>query len=323
LEQVLFLLHSYFWIRQYHNNFDVVHVLGAHEISLRPALWFEKFGVPTLCKITGDRGGIFGASVVSRLLGISRRRRQNLNLVSGYIAISDEIGGNLLRSGVNPAKIYRIPNGVDTERFSPGSNAYKRSLRQKYSIPDRFTFLFVGGMSARKQPNLLVSAIKKLNKLDDQASQLVLLGPDRDVITLNQIQKYSSSHGIENLVHYFDYSSEPELFYKMADVYCLPSKSEGMANALLEAMSSGLPSIVTPVSGSVDLVRNGVEGVYAESEHEIIEAMESYIRDNPKVRLHGSNARRRIEELFDSRSVLIRHLNVMESMIRARRRFIR
>jgi glycosyltransferase involved in cell wall biosynthesis len=178
-------------------------------------------------------------------------------------------------------------------------------------------------MSARKQPNLLVSAIKKLNKLDDQASQLVLLGPDRDVITLNQIQKYSSSHGIENLVHYFDYSSEPELFYKMADVYCLPSKSEGMANALLEAMSSGLPSIVTPVSGSVDLVRNGVEGVYAESEHEIIEAMESYIRDNPKVRLHGSNARRRIEELFDSRSVLIRHLNVMESMIRARRRFIR
>src|SRR5690554_3047496 len=58
LSQVIFLIKSYFWIKENAHKFDVVHCLGAFDISFRPAFWLQKKGVPAFCKITGDTGGL-------------------------------------------------------------------------------------------------------------------------------------------------------------------------------------------------------------------------------------------------------------------------
>ncbi len=310
IEQLKFLIHSYSWIKAYHKKFDVVHVLGAYETSFRPALWFEKFGVPCFVKITGEKGGISGNSFLSRLLGISKNRLKKINHLSGYIAISDQIQTNLLRSGVNPEKIYKIPNGVNTDVFKPANNDHKVRLRKKLNIKDKFTVLFVGGISAGKQPLMLVEAIKDVISQIGEKVQLLLVGPDRDNKTLDTIKLYITENGLETSVFHIKYTDKPEIYYQIADLYCLPSKSEGMSNALLEALSSGLPSIVTPVSGSLDLIDKNNCGLIIKNEKDLIDAIHFYFDNQSIAKQHGENGRKMILKNFDSREVLDKHLEI-------------
>jgi glycosyltransferase involved in cell wall biosynthesis len=313
--QIFFLFKSYFWIRKNFNKFDVVHCLGAYEIFFRPALWFEKRGVRVFCKITGDNGGLKKSSFLSRLFGFHGNRVKNLNKLTGYIAISDEIASSLKDIGVEDSRIHRIPNGVDTDRFKPLNTNLKVELRKKHSLKSVFTILFVGGLSARKQPVMLLEAFHEVvEKIGNDMLQLIYLGPDRsNGIEFSKIMNYIQSNNLSSCVHYFDHSERPELFYQMSDIFCLPSKSEGMSNALLEALSSGLPSVVTNISGSSDLVAPGINGLYIDNKEDISNAILLYYNNIKLLKNQAVNARDGIIKYYDRIYILHKHLRIFKS----------
>ncbi|MFH0726843.1 MAG: glycosyltransferase family 4 protein [Pseudomonadota bacterium] len=310
VSQLLFLIRSYLWIRRNFKKFDIVHVLGAHEISLRPALWFEQNGIPAFSKITGDRGGLVGHSRLSKLLGVSKNRISNLNHITGYIAISEAIKVNLSKIGVLEHKIFCIPNGVDTEVFKPVNPEQKAVLRKQHNLKNRFTVIFVGGISSRKQPLMLIKAFKRVIAAIEADIQLILLGPDRDGSTLIEINKWIYENSIQDFVSHVEHSDIPQIYYQMADIFCLPSKSEGMSNALLEAMSSGLPSIVTAISGSRDLIQNTECGIIVENERDISNAIQFYFNNYAIAEQHSKNARTLILNKYASSIVLKQHLEL-------------
>jgi glycosyltransferase involved in cell wall biosynthesis len=77
-----------------------------------------------------------------------------------------------------------------------------------------------------------------------------------------------SKRGISEFFRDFGEIPPRELnkIYNMADIFCLPSHSEGMANVVVEAMASGLPVLTTSVGGHAELVNNGATGILIPSQ---------------------------------------------------------
>ena len=115
-----FLFNAKKWIKKNSHRFDVIHCLSAFHHSFMMAVWFERIGVPAVIKISESKHlGFNDSSFTSTLLGLRRYRQKHANEISAYISISSEIKKKLKDAGIQPEKIHDIPNGVDTQRFSP------------------------------------------------------------------------------------------------------------------------------------------------------------------------------------------------------------
>ena len=103
--------------------------------------------------------------------------------------------------------------------------------------------------------------------------------------------------------------------YWASDVFALPSSNEGMPNALMEAMASGLPSVITPIPGS-SIWCAMAQGTFVEPDAQrIADALEQYIRSPQLRRSHGRAARKRAVEHFSARRVLDRHIQLYKRVL--------
>jgi len=317
ISTLYFLIKSWFFVQKHHKEYDVIHCLGAFEISFRPALWFTKRGKRVFCKITDEKGGIVGHSSFSRFFGIAKMRKRQLNNLSGYIAISTEIVEILENAGVKESKIFKIPNGVNINQFKPVENLQaKFDLRVRNNLdPSLFVVLFVGGISSRKQPFELVKLFGQMVKENvDKKLHLVLLGPDRSgkEDLLANINKYIKQNHLEDRITHYDHVSTPEEFYQLADVFVLPSLSEGMSNAALEALACGLPAIVTPVSGMKDLVVDQSSG-FIDQIGQFSSKIKYYFLNKKVLDQHALYAREYMVANFSSEKVLQTHLDIFRN----------
>lgn len=117
--------------------------------------------------------------------------------------------------------------------------------------------LNVGRLAPQKAQDVLLAAFALLVR-DAPGWRLVILGdgPERPALALR-----ARALGVEQLVDFPGYS-DPWPYYARASVFALPSHFEGTPNALLEAMSMGVPAVVTDASGGpLEVVSNGVSGI--------------------------------------------------------------
>jgi glycosyltransferase involved in cell wall biosynthesis len=148
------------------------------------------------------------------------------------------------------AAVY-VPNGVDTGRFAPASDAQRRSLRQKLGIPFAKVIVFVGRHVALKGGDVLLRAFARCRAGLPPDTGLVFVG-DGDQKASWQL--LARDLGLETAALFVGIQAEPEGFYQAADAFVLPSLREGMPNALLEAMASGLPCLASDTGGIRDVL---------------------------------------------------------------------
>lgn len=185
--------------------------------------------------------------------------------------------------------IQVIFNGVDVGNFFPDEK--KRDANR---------FLITVGASrvtARKGINYLIEAIKILS-VEYQNIYFKILGEGNDRIHLEELSRELK---LENRVDFIGRISREKTtkYYQEADVFVLPSINEGMSNALLEAMASGLPVIVTNVGGTRELVQDGINGyvVPLRNANSIAKALKKMI-DNPDIRIRmGEENRKKAESM--------------------------
>jgi glycosyltransferase involved in cell wall biosynthesis len=239
------------------------------------------------------------------ILGLPRKRRAMVRRLSAVIAMSEEIQREVRDIGVADHRIFRIPMGVDVDRFSPAENDHQRAmLRRQLQWPNVATVLFVGGINRRKRPDLLIDLVAKAQSRG-VACQLILAGPEQETDYVREMKQKIQSLEIEARVIWHGFTDKIEVLYKAADIFVLPSEREGMSAALVEAMASGLPAVVTPVSGVADLLRDGTNGrVVDGSVDQLEDALASYLRDPQLRRAHGRAARDTILTQFSSEAVL-------------------
>ena len=186
-------------------------------------------------------------------------------------------------------------NGVDTSRFIPDPQE-RVKIRAKNNIPDdAILFLFLGRLNGDKGLIDLSKAFTILCAHYDDVF-LIIVGRDEENLTpsiLKQVSAYAKR------VHILDHTLHPERFMAASDVLCLPSFREGFSTVIIEAASTGIPSIGSRIYGITDAIVEGETGMMHEAGniHELYQCM-IHLYDHDSRKAMGDKARKRVIEKF-------------------------
>jgi glycosyltransferase involved in cell wall biosynthesis len=265
---------------------------------------------PHACGRVGDVG-ILSGTVLGRV-----RLRAVIERADAFVAVSRRIREELLAAGAPPLSIWDIPNGVDTDRFSPAQASEKEMTRRALGLPQGPLAVFVGRLAPEKGVDVLVRAWPQLLGRVPGA-RLCIVGTGSEEPRLRALAR--ALH-VEESVLFAGGASNAAPHTRAADLAVLPSRSEGMPVALLEAMSCAVPVVATRVGGSAEVLEQGVTGTLVPPDRPaaIAEAM-------AEVFLGGRAAARRAEasrayELahHSIRAVTDRYLALYEGLARGR-----
>jgi glycosyltransferase involved in cell wall biosynthesis len=207
-----------------------------------------------------------------------------LRMATAVIAVSEEErshGRAVL--GPEAARIEVNPNGVDVSRFSPQGHASARS-----GDP---LVVCVGRMCHARAPDVAVAALALMRT---PSVRLRLVGDGEDRVAIEHLVR---ALRLDGRVEFVGFRHDPAPDLRAADVVVIPSRYDGMALVLLEAMACGAAVVATRVAGSYALEGAG-QLVPVEDPRSLAESVDALLADPEQRRLLGAAARKRAVEHY-------------------------
>ena len=216
----------------------------------------------------------------------SLRNRIMAFFTQHYAAVSAEVANNIcINHGVSPDKIHFVANGV--EKHNAISNPELKGLRQALNIPyQAFVIGSVGRLASVKGWDLFLPVFAQMVKADNDMKSLHLLlvgdGPEQDHLQ-NKVQTLN----IEKHVCFAGFQQNCHPYYDLMDLFVMPSRSEGLSVALLEAMQAGCPVAVTAVGEHTKLVEVSRGGILLtpEKPESWLEVLSAFIKNIDELKL--------------------------------------
>ena len=266
---------------------------------------------PVLVKVLrgGGRGDIY--KLKKRLLWKSYFQNLKHN-VDGFLVISQEIDAELAALGVPKEKRIFLPNGVDTERCVPVSEERKRKLRGELSLPlEALIVAYVGRLVPEKRVDHLLKLWHEIQSKHTNA-RLLIVGEGSEERRLREMYV--------NGTQFTGQVSDAVPYLQAADLFVLPSSTEGLSNSMLEAMSCGLPVLATTVGGAPDVIEHGVSGylIPPDDLDSLQSGLQTLLADGTLRFRLGSNARARILSDFSLDTVAERLASLYDRLIHSR-----
>jgi glycosyltransferase involved in cell wall biosynthesis len=203
-----------------------------------------------------------------------------------------------------------IPNGVDLDRFHPPETTNSQDRLSNRSVP--LKLLTVGRLSVTKRVEMLVDAARILHE-DGCNVRLTIVGGGAFEQELKQLVLERNLSDIVEMTGRVESEQMPQV-YRQNDVFVSASMQEGMSNAMLEAMASGLPIVTTRCEGVEELIAdNGIVTEGAEPD-QIAQAIKT-LADAPSARKRVSVAARERAEKFSWKSVAERYLSHYRNIV--------
>ncbi len=195
-------------------------------------------------------------------------------------------------------------NGIDLTFFDPSifSEEDKLSLKEKLAIlPHNFVFIFIGRLVKDKGINELIHAFKKLSS---SKAKLLLVGslePDHGLED-NTLHEIKNNPDIISV----GFQKDVRLFLAISDVLVFPSYREGFPNVVMQAGAMGLPSIVTDINGSNEIIIDQENGIIIPSKNDLTlyESMLMISKDHAVREKLKRNARQMIADRYQQSVVL-------------------
>lgn len=316
LATTAFIRNSRRWLDKHAQEFDILHGISGYHYSVAPAIHAERLGLPAIIFLTAHRADLADKAGIRSLLGLPKKRRKMIQSLSCIVAMTDLMHEELREYGVPESKIARIPMGVNTEVFKPVvSQSERLLLRSRLGWRDLPTIIFVGAIVPRKAPHLLVEAVGMLKQRGYEC-QLVLAGPENDSVYATNMKTRAKELGVTDYIAWAGFVRDISTLFRASDIFCLPSSNEGMAAAIVEGMACGLATVVTPVSGSRDIVDDEKNGRIVEaSVKELSATLMDYLR-SPKIREdHGRNARLLVKAKYSNSAVFAAYQELFHRII--------
>ncbi len=179
--------------------------------------------------------------------------RVSLPAADKVITVCSPFADVLSKQGVHPSSIEVLPNSVEPAPPVQAADI-ERVRRSLHLSPDDRILVSVGRFSSEKGHADLIPAMLELTRMLPALSiRHVLVG---DGLERQNIERAIAEAGVGDRFIFAGHQRDVRPFYAMADVFVLPSHSEGSPNVLLEAMAAGLPIVSTAVGGVPDTVRH-------------------------------------------------------------------
>lgn len=214
----------------------------------------RRLGLPLSVKARGADIHYWGARSYGR-----EALLKTASKADGLLAVCGALADDMATLGIPREKITLHYTGLDRDRFRPLDHTQLRAnLGAEFDIPIRprdELLATVGAFIERKGQELV---IKALGDLPD--ARLLLVGKGPDEACLRALAK---SEGVADRVHFLgslDHDLLP-LVLSAADAMVLPSSSEGLANAWIEALACGTPLVITDAGGAREVVTSPKAGV--------------------------------------------------------------
>lgn len=209
------------------------------------------------------------------------------------------------RLGRAESSIVLIYNGVDTDRIP----MQIREGRAGVTIGN------VARLHHLKGQALLLEALARLARRTDLPPWRCLLagdGPD-----LARLEALCAERALGERVSFVGHIDTPESFVPTLDLFVNPSSTEGMPNAVLEAMASGLAIVATNVGGTAEAVEDGVTGLLVAfgDPEALCEALASVMIDAPRRAALGRAGRLRVERMFSVASMVAETERLLEPFL--------
>ncbi len=229
----------------------------------------------------------YGRLARSRATALLRLAVERLGLAaaSAVIVTTAELAAHV-GARTDPAKVHLIPNGVDTRLFHPAARAAAEPRR----------ILYVGRLSAEKNLGAVLEAAARLRGRVAAGVLFVGEGPERPAL-----EARARALGVALEVRPFvDHRRLPEVFGG-ADVFVLPSFTEGHPKVLLEAMACGLPCVASDVGGNRAILADGDTGLLVPpTDHaRLAERLAEVLTHAERARALGERARAAVVASYD------------------------
>lgn len=314
-------------------SYDIVQLRQLGRLARPAVLASFVTGKPLVVRIAcapppqGRRGSVVGTSLDGATAGISQpylrtrgpapdigdietlRRIQflaplTLRLLRApqvtFLALSTRSLEHLVQSGFSLDQIVLLPNGIDPTVYQDAALA--RTSRPPAASGDILTIVCPARLSYQKGQDVLLQAWRTVQEQVPTA-RLILAGdgPQRQ-----SLERLAADLHISSTVEFAGLVEDVRPLLSAAHGFVLPSRYEGMPNALLEAMAAGLPCVATRVSGTEEIICDGRSGMLVppEDPETLAEALIVILTDHDRARTLGSEARARVAGAFDHARVM-------------------
>ncbi len=285
-------------------KFDICQVFFA--IPSGPVAWClkKKYGLPYLIRFGG--GDIPGFQERFRVLYKLIGPFEKIIWKQADALVANSQGLKKLAADFYDKKEIRIiTNGVDEKWFLTGEDADIGRRSQ-----EEIRLLFVSRLIERKGLQFILPVLPEISRQAGKKVTLTIVGDGPYRTVLEQITKDRHLAGSVTFAGQREKRELPQL-YRSADIFILPSQKEGMPNVVLEAMAGGLPIVMTPCEGSLELIDGNGYAVPAE---QFAEKIVCLCRDNALRRQMGERSRQLVRERFQWGRVAAEYLKLMEAI---------
>jgi glycosyltransferase involved in cell wall biosynthesis len=234
-------------------NFDVVHIYGIYDF-LGPAVaaaCLER-SIPYVLEPIGMFVPIVRSLRLKRIYHAMYGRRL-FDDASAIIATSKQEAEELVSGGVPRERIALRRNGVEVPSSWPERGAYRKRLG---IAGDAKVILFLGRLSEKKSPDLLLKAFAMLSREDKEKNlRLVFAGPDEAGMKA-RLEAMATQLGVASRVRFIGpiFGETKWAAYRDSDVFVLPSQNENFGNTAAESAAAGTPVVVTEQCGIAPLL---------------------------------------------------------------------
>ncbi len=267
-------------------------------------VWFKELdlletirsGLPDTCLVFKESTDGKLVRILSRLsVEKANRITESIDCV---VCVSSHIKKTFERSGLFTDKLYPIPNGIDTEKFSPVSTEEKEKLRNQLGLPDIKTPLFIysGRFAEKKNLDVIYGAWLDLEMNIKECGHLILMGSPHKHYDKGILRLIREDLKHVSIVGPFSYDEQILPWYQASDFYLGPTSREGLSNSCLEAMSCGLYPLISGSSGYEDLISSELEGILVEERNtsDLIAAMKKIMAAPNEFSQRGINHSRQV-----------------------------
>ncbi len=311
-----------FWqIKKNIKNFDLIHITGVWNFPVCAAAFWARFYKKPY--IISSRGSLMKNPLAKKsffkkifyLWLIAKRDLKNAAAVHFTVEVEKE---EYVKAGLQFQKAIIIPNSIDINEYE--NTKLQKYFRDKFGIShDKKIILFLGRLNWIKGLDTLILALAEVMKKEPNAV-LILAGPDDgnykkeiELKIVNCKLKISKDVIFTGML----LGEDKVAAFRESDVFVLPSYSENFGVAVVEAMATGLPVVITKGVGiSKELKQSGAGLVIEKDFKQIAEAILKILNNSDLAQKMGAAGKKLIEAKFSAQKVAKKFIKEYNQILR-------